>query len=88
MTVFLTSEIGTIAQRAESSGALLFAREKEPTDCFAGGQKEAPNTIRGDTHTYIHEMVSKPLIRKGLRLVGCADRAETLVRVGKTALFM
>ncbi|MDS8798201.1 hypothetical protein RLK21_00185 [Streptococcus pneumoniae] len=33
----------TIAQGAESSGALIFSVvQKKPTDCFAGGQKKQP----------------------------------------------
>ena len=86
MTVFLTSEIGTIAQRAESSGALLFSLgRKSPSTALQEVRKKPPILIGG---THIHEMLSKPLMRKGLWLVTCTNRAETLVRVGKTALFM
>lgn len=41
MKVFRASEIGRLPE-AESSGAFFFAREEEPTDCFAGGQKKHP----------------------------------------------
>ncbi len=38
MMVFRTSGIGTIAQGGRIERSVpLFAREKEPTDCFAGG---------------------------------------------------
>lgn len=71
MMVFRTSEIGTIAQGAESSGAFLFSLgRKSPPTALQEVRKMLPVLIGG---THLHEMVSKPLIHKGLRLVGCAD---------------
>lgn len=87
MTVFRTSEIGPIAQGAESSGAFLFSlvRKSPPTAFFAGGRKNTPVLIGG---AHIHEMYSKPLIRKGLRLVGYTEVIETLVGEGIESLFV
>lgn len=36
-----------------------------------------PLVLIGGTH--LHEMVSKPLVRKGLRLIGCTETTKTLV---------
>ena len=86
MTVFRTSEIGrTIAQGAESSGAFLFSLGERANRLLAGGQKIPPVLIGG---AHIHEMYSKPLIRKGLRLVGYTEVIETLVGEGIESLFV
>ena len=86
MTVFRTSEIGTIAQRAESSGAFLFSLgERAHRLLCRRSEKYSPVLIGG---THLHEMVSKPLIRKGLRLVSCTGATKTLVGVGFESLFV
>lgn len=45
-----------------------------------------PPVLIGGAH--IHEMCSKPLIRKGLRLVGYTEVIETLVGEGIESLFV
>lgn len=50
----------------------------------AGGFLVIP--LIGGAH--IHEMYSKPLIRKGLRLVGYTEVIETLVGEGLESLFV
>lgn len=86
MTVFWTSGIGRIAQGGIiQRSAHLFASPKEPTDCFAGGQKTPPILIGG---AHIHEMYSKPLVREGLRLASCTKRSQTLGRVRMRGVFM
>ncbi|WP_164714861.1 hypothetical protein [Streptococcus dysgalactiae] len=45
-----------------------------------------PPVLIGGTH--LHEMVSKPLIREDLRLVGCTDTTKTLVGEGIDSLFV
>ena len=37
---------------------------------------------------HIHEMYSKPLVRKGLRLASCTKRSQTLGRVRMRGVFM
>lgn len=85
MTVFRTSEIGTIAQGAESSGAFLFSLGERANRLLCRRSEEYPSTNRG---THLHEMVPKPLIRKGLRLVSCTGATKTLVGVGFKSLFV
>lgn len=70
MTVFRTSEIGTIAQGAESSGAFLFSLGRKSLPTALQEVRKIPPVLIGGTH--LHEIVAKPLIRKGLGIVGCA----------------
>lgn len=87
MTVFRTSEIGTIAQGAESSGAFLFSLGERANRLPALQEvRKIPPVLIGGAH--IHEMYSKPLIRKGLRLVGYTEVIETLVGEGIESLFV
>ena len=79
MTVFRTSEIGTIAQGAESSGAFLFSLGERAI-------RRIPPVLIGGTH--IHEMVSYPSVRKGLRLVSCINMFRTLAGVRERVNFM
>ncbi|OHQ22158.1 hypothetical protein HMPREF2655_04160 [Streptococcus sp. HMSC066F01] len=46
----------------------------------------APQSLLGGAH--IHEMYSKPLVRKGLRLASCTKRSQTLGRVRMRGVFM
>ncbi|KAA9316398.1 hypothetical protein F6H96_03505 [Streptococcus anginosus] len=48
--------------------------------------RKIPPVLIGGTH--LHEMVSKPLIREELRLVGCTDTTKTLVGEGIDSLFV
>lgn len=87
MTVFRTSEIGTIAQGAESSGAFLFSLGERANRLLALQEvRKIPPVLIGGAH--IHEMYSKPLIRKGLRLIGYTEVIETLVGEGIESLFV
>lgn len=86
MTVFRTSEIGTIAQGAESSGAFLFSLGRKSLPTALQEVRKIPPVLIGGTH--LHEMVSKPLIREELRLVGCTDTTKTLVGEGIDSLFV
>lgn len=86
MTVFRTSEIGTIAQGAESSGAFLFSLGERANRLLLQEVRKIPPVLIGGAH--IHEMYSKPLIRKGLRLVGYTEVIETLVGEGIESLFV
>ncbi|CYW33277.1 Uncharacterised protein [Streptococcus suis] len=87
MTVFRTSEIGgTIAQGAESSGAFLFSLGERANRLLLQEVRKIPPLLIGGAH--IHEMYSKPLIRKGLRLVGYTEVIETLVGEGIESLFV
>lgn len=86
MTVFRTSEIGTIAQGAESSGAFLFSLGERANRLLCRRSENPPPVLIGGAH--IHEMYSKPLIRKGLRLVGYTEVIETLVGEGLESLFV
>ncbi len=86
MTVFRTSEIGTIAQGAESSGAFLFSLGRKSPPTALQEVRKMPPVLIGGAH--IHEMYSKPLIRKGLRLVGYTEVIETLVGEGIESLFV
>ena len=86
MTVFRTSEIGTIAQGAESSGAFLFLLGERANRLLLQEVRKIPPVLIGGAH--IHEMYSKPLIRKGLRLVGYTEVIETLVGEGIESLFV
>ncbi|QTC11373.1 hypothetical protein LJFMMFNO_00125 [Streptococcus equi subsp. zooepidemicus] len=86
MTVFRTSEIGTIAQGAESSGAFLFSLGRKSPPTALQEVRKMPPVLIGGAH--IHEMYSKPLIRKGLRLVGYTEVIETLVGEGLESLFV
>ena len=45
-----------------------------------------PPVLIGGTH--IHEMVSYPLVRKGLRLVSCINMFRTLAGVRERVNFM
>ena len=76
MTVFRTSEIGAIAQRAESSGAFLFSLvRKIPPTALQEVRNISPVLIGGG---HIHEMHSKPLVSKGLRLVSLLSGRKPL----------
>ncbi len=86
MTLFRTSEIGTIAQGAESSGAFLFSLGERANRLLCRRSEKSPPVLIGGAH--IHEMYSKPLIRKGLRLVGYTEVIETLVGEGIESLFV
>ncbi|MBO8111947.1 hypothetical protein F6P91_08270 [Streptococcus suis] len=86
MTVFRTSEIGTIAQGAESSGAFVFSLGERANRLLLQEVRKIPPLLIGGAH--IHEMYSKPLIRKGLRLVGYIEVIETLVGEGIESLFV
>lgn len=86
MTVFRTSEIGTIAQGAESSGAFVFSLGERANRLLLQEVRKIPPLLIGGAH--IHEMYSKPLIRKGLRLVGYTEVIETLVGEGLESLFV
>lgn len=87
MAVFFPREIGTICLEGKIERSVpLFAREKEPTDCFLQEVRKMPPVLIGGAH--IHEMYSKPLIRKGLRLVGYTEVIETLVGEGLESLFV
>lgn len=86
MTVFRTSEIGTIAQGAESSGAFVFSLGERANRLLLQEVRKIPPLLIGGAH--IHEMYSKPLIRKGLRLVGYTEVIETLVGEGIESLFV
>ena len=86
MTVFRTSEIGTIAQGAESSGAFLFSLGERANRLLCRRSEKYPPVLIGGTH--IHEMVSYPLVRKGLRLVSCINMFRTLAGVRERVNFM
>ena len=86
MMVFRTSGIGTIAQGAESSGAFLFSLGRKSPPTALQEVRKMPPVLIGGTH--LHEMVSKPLIREELRLVGCTDTTKTLVGEGIDSLFV
>ena len=86
MTVFRTSEIGTIAQGAESSGAFLFLLGERANRLLLQEVRKIPPILIGGTH--IHEMVSYPLVRKGLRLVSCINMFRTLAGVRERVNFM
>ncbi len=86
MTVFRTREIGAIAQGAESSGAFLFSLGERAYRLLCRRSEKYPPVLIGGAH--IHEMYSKPLIRKGLRLVGYTEVIETLVGEGIESLFV
>lgn len=86
MTVFRTREIGAIAQGAESSGAFLFSLGERAYRLLCRRSEKYPPVLIGGTH--IHEMVAKPLIRKGLGIVGCTYYPQTLVGVGLRAIFV
>lgn len=86
MTVFRTSEIGTIAQGAESSGAFLFSLGERANRLLLQEVRKIPPVLIGGTH--IHEMVSYPLVRKGLRLVSCINMFRTLAGVRERVNFM
>ena len=85
MTVFRTSE-RTIAQGAESSGAFLFSLGERANRLLLQEVRKIPPLLIGGTH--IHEMVSYPLVRKGLRLVSCINMFRTLAGVRERVNFM
>lgn len=86
MMVFRTSEIGTIAQGAESSGAFLFSLGRKSPPTALQEVRKMPPVLIGGTH--IHEMVPYPLLRKGLRLVSRINMTKTLAGVRERVVFM
>lgn len=71
---------------AESSGAFFFLLGERANRLLCRrSEKTAPVLIGG---AHIHEMYSKPLVRKGLRLASCTKRSQTLGRVRMRGVFM
>ena len=84
--VFLTSEIGTIAQRAEASGAFVFSLGRKSIPTALQEVRKIPPVLIGGTH--LHEIASNPLIRMVLHLIGCTDTFKSLVGKGFKSLFV
>ncbi len=90
MTVFRTSEIGGRLPRGRIERSVPLSLGERANRLLCRRSEKYPITNRGahihemysNRGAHIHEMYSKPLIRKGLRLVGYTEVIETLVGEG------